>query len=127
MTQHITANVCRLVHMLGAEFLSDNQFSAHNCFSVVLLMFPSSAVDCPPLMDPTGGSVSVPGLRQGSTATYSCNVGYDLMGDSSRTCGGTGTWTNSEPVCQRESLLRHYQNRLQLYSYTSNVSPAYRR
>ena len=112
--------------MFGAELLSDNIFSTHNCFSVVLLMFPS-AVDCPPLMNPTGGSVSVSGLRQGSTATYSCNVGYDLMGDSSRTCGGTGMWTGSEPVCQRESLLSHFQNRLQQYSYTSNLSPTYRR
>ena len=113
--------------MFGAELLSDNIFSTHNCFSVVLLMFPSSAVDCPPLMNPTGGSVSVSGLRQGFTATYSCNVGYDLMGDSSRTCESTGTWTNSELVCQRESLLSHYQNRLQQYSYTSNLSPTYRR
>ena len=95
--------------MFGAEFLSDNQFSTHNCSSVVLFMFPSSAVDCPPLMNPRSGSVSVSGLRQGSTATYSCNVGYNLMGDSPRTCDSTGTWTGSEPVCQRESLLRHFQ------------------
>ena len=89
--------------MFGADLLSDSIFPTHNYFSMVLLMFPS-AVDCPPLMNPTGGSVSVTGLRQGSTATYSCNVGYDLMGDSSRTCGGTGMWTGNEPACLSKLL-----------------------
>ena len=62
--------------------------------------FPTVAVECPPLMNPDGGNVNVLSRMQGSTATYSCNEGYLLEGDSSRICDGTAMWTGNEPVCQ---------------------------
>ena len=41
----------------------------------------------------------------GTTATYSCNSGYSLVGDEVRTCGGDGSstmgvWDLSEPSCE---------------------------
>ena len=48
-----------------------------------------------------------------STATYSCNSGYNIVGSESRTCGASGTsgattltdgvWSPAAPVC--ESML----------------------
>ena len=39
-----------------------------------------------------------------STANYSCNTGYNINGDASRTCGvdgsGTGVWSGSTPTCE---------------------------
>ena len=35
----------------------------------------------------------------GSVATYTCNTGYDLTGESKRTCQATGTWSGKEPKC----------------------------
>lgn len=43
----------------------------------------------------------------GSVATYSCNMGFALIGVATRICedtnGGTvttGTWSGSEPTCE---------------------------
>ena len=35
----------------------------------------------------------------GTTATYSCNTGYYLDGNSARTCTGSCTWDGSTPRC----------------------------
>ena len=44
----------------------------------------------------------------GQTATYSCDTGYILVGDSNRTCQATGVWSGSEPICQ--SMLQQLLN-----------------
>ena len=68
-------------------------------FDYVFLL--STAVDCGNLTDPANGQVSHPaGTTFGQTATYSCNTGYNLVGDSTRTCQATGEWSGSEPTCQ---------------------------
>ncbi|HVZ73733.1 MAG TPA: hypothetical protein VHJ20_15240 [Polyangia bacterium] len=54
---------------------------------------------CPALNSPTGGSVSAPNLTYGSTAMYTCNTGYSLVGIASRTCQASGTWSGSPPTC----------------------------
>ena len=59
------------------------------------------AVDCDILMDPANGQVTLTaGTTFGQNATYSCNTGYNLVGDSTRTCQATGVWSGSEPTCQ---------------------------
>ncbi|XP_064384999.1 E-selectin-like [Halichondria panicea] len=59
-----------------------------------------AAITCPPLSNPTNGSVSysnVPG--QGNSydfnveATYSCDTGYSLVDNNTRTCTGDGSST----------------------------------
>ncbi len=64
-------------------------------------------------MAPVNGTlvISTPSLTQplgvGTTATYSCDTGYVLVGDLDRTCedseiGSVGTWSGSEvdPICE---------------------------
>ena len=75
-------------------------------------------VDCGALNDPANGQVSHPdGTMTGQTATYSCNTGYNLVGESFRTCQATGMWSGSEPTCQRMLLL------LLKYSILSEAHP----
>ena len=65
----------------------------------------STVVDCGTLTNPASGQVSHTGratFRQ--TATYSCDTGYNLVGDSNRTCQATGVWSASEPICQGRLL-----------------------
>ena len=58
-------------------------------------------VDCGNLTDPANGQVDLTsGTTFGQTATYSCNTGYNLVGDSTHTCQATGNWSGSAPTCQ---------------------------
>ncbi len=72
--------------------------SLHLC---TLILFPA-VVTCPTLTDPTNGIVSVPNNNFGSNATYTCVTGYTLIGDTARTCGSDGVWSDSETICTRE-------------------------
>ena len=60
----------------------------------------STGVDCGTLPDPADGQVNhTAGTTFGQTATYSCNTGYSLVGDGTRTCQATGNWSGSTPTC----------------------------
>ena len=75
----------------------------HRWHDVFLIL---TAVDCGHLTDPANGSVThTSGTTFGQTATYSCNTGYNLVGNRSQTCQATGNWSGSEPTCQGMSLM----------------------
>ena len=57
---------------------------------------------CPNLISLANGRVSVTGSSSGDTATYICEPGYDLVGDSIRVCGDDGQWSGEAPMCIRE-------------------------
>ena len=38
------------------------------------------------------------------TATYTCNTGHTLTGDTTSTCGAGGQWSSSAPTCDRKLL-----------------------
>ena len=59
-----------------------------------------TAVDCGNLTHPANGSVNHTAGTFGQTATYICNTGYNLVGDSIRTCQATGNWSGSVPTCE---------------------------
>ena len=55
---------------------------------------------CANLTDPANGSVNhTSGTTLGQTATYSCITGYNLVGDSTRTCQAEGNWSGNAPTC----------------------------
>ena len=55
--------------------------------------------DCGALTNPENGSVSAPTTTYGSTATYTCNTGYNLSGSATRSCQDDGTWRGDAPTC----------------------------
>ena len=66
----------------------------------------STAVDCDTLPDPANGRVNdTSGTTFGQTATYNCNTGYNLVGNSTRMCQATGVWSGSAPTCEGMLLL----------------------
>ena len=90
---HLHVNVC-------CYFSSANYQAI--CIYVSLL---STAVDCGTLPNPTNGQVTTTaGTTFGQTSTYNCNTGYNLIGDSTRTCQATGNWSGSVPTCERMLL-----------------------
>ena len=64
----------------------------------VITLFPCQV--CPSLNSPLNGVVSV-------TATYTCDPGYRLLGNSRRTYSN-GIWSGSEPSCDRSEPTSHY-------------------
>lgn len=61
-------------------------------------------VDCGSISSPSNGQVIVTSTTFGSTARYSCDSGYDLVGASSRTCQSSGQWSGAAPTCTAVSL-----------------------
>ena len=57
---------------------------------------------CHNLTAPDNGEVVVSGTSPGDTATYSCNMGFELEGVDTVTCGDDGIWSAGLPVCRRE-------------------------
>ncbi|KAK6627548.1 hypothetical protein RUM44_010026 [Polyplax serrata] len=85
--------------------------------------------DCPPSSDPqlppshlslncghpavplnTRVSLSQANLSPGTTATYTCDSGYELFGASQRTCSSDGTWTGELPFCGTNVAFRKPAN-----------------
>ncbi len=70
------------------------------------------AIFCPSLTSPVNGSVTYPFTANGngsypfnSVATYSCDTGFSLVGNSNRTCIGDGSsvigaFNGVAPTCQ---------------------------
>ena len=60
-----------------------------------------TAVNCGNLIHPANGSVNhTAGTTFGQAATYSCNTGYNLVGDSTRTCQVEENWSGNAPTCE---------------------------
>ena len=64
------------------------------------VLHPNLEEVCNPLTDPTSGQVIVNERFVGSVATYSCDVGFELVGNETRTCQSGSTWSGAEPSCR---------------------------
>lgn len=55
------------------------------------------------------GSVTQTGRQVGDTATYTCNIGFELIGNPTRSCVQVNTdvaeFDGQEPVCRRMSII----------------------
>ncbi len=63
-----------------------------------LLLF--VVIECNRLQDVLNGRVLLSGTTVGSTATYNCDKGFVLIGDSTRVCQRGGDWSGKEPFCE---------------------------
>ena len=61
-------------------------------------------VNCGSLEDPDNGQVDFSNTTFESTANYTCDLGYNLNGNSTRTCEANGEWSENLPSCEREWL-----------------------
>ena len=92
-------------------------------------------MDCGSLPDPANGRVDhTAGTSLGQTAIYSCNTGYNLVGDSTRTCQATGNWSGSAPTCKGMYVInpfppidavRHHDHILAYGWSTSHISTSF--
>ena len=54
-------------------------------------------VPCPNLVSPANGNVTV--TLSGTSATYSCDAGFNLNGEAIVNCLPSGVWDNTPPTC----------------------------
>ena len=73
--------------------------------NVIQMFYLHAAFQCPELFNITNGAVSVASRIPGSIATYMCDFGFELLGDSQRECLENETWTGEEPSCFRECFV----------------------
>lgn len=66
---------------------------------LILVLFIPCTVQCPNLSDPLNGVLDMRGRSTGSTATYTCNIGFELSGADILTCQDNATWDNPPPNC----------------------------
>ena len=59
-------------------------------------------LQCKVLDDIPNGIVSQTGTTVSSTATYTCNDGFELFGRKTRECLSSGIWSGIEPQCRRK-------------------------
>ena len=60
-----------------------------------------SAIQCLSMpLPPTHMIMNVTSVTFKSTMTLTCVEGYDLVGESARSCGSDGNWTNSSAFCK---------------------------
>ena len=64
-----------------------------SCFICTLV------VGCGVLTAPDHGAMSQTGLKEGSTANYSCEEGYTLSVKETRVCLDKGVWSGNQPTC----------------------------
>ena len=78
-------------------------------------------MDCGDLDDPENGQVSLTGTTFGSSATYTCNRGFELVGSRMRMCLASGEWMGDAPTCERKHFMftsMHYCHAKTLLSRT---------
>ena len=69
-------------------------------------MFSCLGYRCDRLKTPFHGNISDHNITVGSTATFSCDVGYDLIGDSNVTCQSNSLWSASTPTCESKIIAK---------------------
>jgi len=57
---------------------------------------------CPALENPENGGVIFIDLFEGNKATFTCNLGYNMLGTTVITCLSLGIWDSRPPTCYSE-------------------------
>lgn len=83
-----------------------------------------TAVNCGDLQAPLNGQVTFSSTDSGSIATYHCNNGYILDGESERVCQeSNGVWSGRAPTCRGKYPCQNagysfYSSQFQIQMYT---------
>ncbi len=92
------------------------------------------AITCPPLTAPTNGSVTYSSTSDengnyafNAMANYSCDTGFAVVGNKTRTCTGdgsstTGVFNGEAAFCERELMQNVTVNPYSLFMFKQKVT-----
>ena len=97
------------------HFKVKNDFGNDACNVVYIYStYFSTAIECPSLSVSNGvityAADTMSELEVGTVATHTCNAGFALVGDMTRTCMDddqadiVGVWSGSAPTCERKDF-----------------------
>ena len=75
-------------------------------------------IDCGSPGTLENGMVTNNGTYVTSVATFNCDFGYELIGDTQRVCQPDGTWSNMVPRCSRKLIVSIFCNLSRISSVT---------
>lgn len=73
---------------------------------VLLVLCTPPADACPRPRSPVNGVVLGNSFASGSTISYTCNDGYQLIGETTQQCKSDLTWSGRAPTCERKLMLK---------------------
>ena len=65
-----------------------------------ILCYVITVINCGGICDPDNGTVLISSSTEGGVATYFCDDGYELEGNTSRECLPDGQWSGNETFCK---------------------------
>ena len=111
----VLPSVCVRIMALGVKMSLcvrvSNRMTVSPLLSVLSFLL-SSVVDCGSLSHPTNGLVMFSMSTFGAMATYMCDEGFNLIGNSTQLCLANGSWEGTVPTCQSKIYCIH------AYGYT---------
>ena len=72
------------------------------CLWLLWVIIDNAVVVCGSLDSPENGLLAISNITFGSIANYSCDEGYNIMGNEMRLCLESGLWSGEDPICQSE-------------------------
>ena len=114
---------CSCLNGFVASFSRTNEIVCNGKLSVLIIIITdllhfTIAITCPPLTAPTNGFVTYNSSSSNengnyafnSMANHSCDTGFVLVGNNTRTCTGdgsstTGVFDGEAAICEREQLI----------------------
>ena len=98
--------VVYLSHVVSTSLIHHKTKAIYSCVTLHMHTHTNNVIieliQCPSLNIPNGMVEISPNDRTiNSTATYSCNNGLSLDGNSVRFCQMDGTWSGTEPTCSK--------------------------
>ena len=104
-----------LINTLTTHFLHEN-----------LLSISLKERSCGNPGTPTNGKKNSTNYKYGSVISFSCDVGYNLVGSQTRTCQTNGKWTGTQPTCpskRTDPFIFIFCKSLWIGSFVSRVWP----
>ena len=76
-------------------------------FTIILLYTKKTEITCPKLTPPKYGKVRISGYCVDDYAVYGCAYGHQISHKDRRVCQEDGTWSGSEPTCDRKYVNKY--------------------